>query len=92
MPFGLKNAGATFQRLVNEMFAKKLGKTIEVYIDDMLVKSLKAEDHIAHLGECLRLIREYCMRLNPKKCVFAVVSGRFLVVVVTMRGIEASPE
>ena len=92
MPFGLKNAGATFQRLVNEMFAEKLGKTIEVYIDDMLVKSLKAEDHIAHLGECLRLIREYCMRLNPKKCVFVAVSGRFLGVVVTMRGIEASPE
>ena len=52
------------------MSTEKLRKTIEVYIDDMLVKSLKAEDHIGHLGECLRLIKEYCMRLNPKKCVF----------------------
>ncbi|XP_013617594.1 PREDICTED: RNA-directed DNA polymerase homolog [Brassica oleracea var. oleracea] len=52
MPFGLRNAGATYQRLVNQMFSEQLGKTIEVYIDDMLVKSLHAEDHVSHLEEC----------------------------------------
>ena len=51
MPFGLKNAGATYQRLVNKMFKEMIGKTMEVYIDDMLVKSLKAADHVAHLEE-----------------------------------------
>ena len=51
MPFGLKNTGATYQRLVNKMFKEMIGKTMEVYIDDMLVQSLKADDHIAHLEE-----------------------------------------
>ena len=51
MPFGLKNAGATYQRLVNRMFADKLGNMMEVYIDDMLVKSLRATDHLDHLRE-----------------------------------------
>ena len=51
MPFGLKNAGATYQRLVNRMFQKQIGTFMEVYIDDMLVKSVKAELHIAHLAE-----------------------------------------
>ena len=66
--------------------------TIEVYIDDMLVKSLKSEGHIGHLGECLKLIIEHCMRLNIKKCVLAVVLGKFMGVGVTMREIETSPE
>lgn len=54
MPFGLKNAGATYQRLVNKMFANLIGKTMEVYVDDMLVKSLKLEDNVAHLYELFR--------------------------------------
>ena len=51
MPFGLKNIGATYQRLVNKMFQKQIGASMEVYIDDMLVKSVKAELHITHLAE-----------------------------------------
>ena len=51
MPFGLKNVGSTYQRLVNMMFADQIGRTMEVYIDDMLVKSLEAEDHISHLQQ-----------------------------------------
>ena len=51
MPFGLKNAGATYQRLVNKMFEQQIGRSMEVYVDDMLVKSKKAEDHLGHLNE-----------------------------------------
>ena len=69
MPLRLKNAEATFQRLVNQRFTENLEKTIKVYIDDMLVKSLKAEDHIEHWTNCFKLIIEYCMRLNAKKCI-----------------------
>ncbi|XP_056864095.1 uncharacterized protein LOC130511224 [Raphanus sativus] len=79
MPFGLKNAGATYQTLVNRMFADQLGKTMEVYIDDMLVKSLRADDHLAHLKECFAILNEYGMKLNPAKCTFGVSSGEFLV-------------
>ena len=72
MPLGLKNAGATYQRLVNRMFADKLGNTMEVYIDDMLVKSLRAADHLNHLKECFKTLNEYGMKLNPAKCTFGV--------------------
>ena len=65
MPFGLKNAGATYQRLVNMMFQKQIGTTMEVYIDDMLVKSTAAELHIAHLSEAFQILKEYNMKLNP---------------------------
>ncbi|KAG7552073.1 Integrase catalytic core [Arabidopsis thaliana x Arabidopsis arenosa] len=91
MPFGLKNAGATYQRLVNKMFHEHLGKTMEVYIDDMLVKSLKKEDHIKHLEECFEILNRYQMKLNPAKCTFGVPSGEFLGYIVTKRGIEANP-
>ncbi|XP_056866528.1 uncharacterized protein LOC130512491 [Raphanus sativus] len=92
MPFGLKNAGATYQRLVNRMFAEQLGKTMEVYIDDMLVKSLRADDHLAHLKECFAILNKYGMKLNPAKCTFGVSSGEFLGYIVTQRGIEANPK
>lgn len=92
MPFGLKNAGATYQRLVNKMFADKLGTTMEVYIDDMLVKSLHATDHLRHLQECFETLNKYGMKLNPAKCTFGVSSGEFLGYIVTQRGIEANPK
>ena len=72
MPFGLKNAGATYQRLVNRMFQKQIGTIMEVYIDDMLVKSTTAEIHIAHLFEAFQILRNYSMKLNPAKCAFGV--------------------
>lgn len=89
MPFGLKNAGATYQRLVNKMFADKLGVTMEVYIDDMLVKSLHTADH---LQDCFETLNKYGMKLNPAKCTFGVSSGEFLGYIVTQRGIEANPK
>ncbi|XP_057790809.1 uncharacterized protein LOC131007914 [Salvia miltiorrhiza] len=91
MPFGLKNAGATYQRLVNRMFASLLGQTMEVYIDDMLVKSIRARDHIDHLRETFEILRKYNMKLNPTKCSFGVNAGKFLGYMVTQRGIEANP-
>ena len=92
MPFGLKNAGATYQRTVNEMFKEQLGRTVEVYIDDMLVKSLKAPDHVQHLRQCFDVLNKYNMKLNPAKCTFGVTSGEFLGYIVTKRGIEANPK
>ena len=92
MPFGLKNAGATYQRLVNKMFQKHIGTTMEVYIDDMLVKSTIAELHIAHLSEVFQILRNYNMKLNPAKCAFRVSAGKFLGFIVNHRGIEANPD
>ncbi|XP_057481981.1 uncharacterized protein LOC130768891 [Actinidia eriantha] len=70
MPFGLKNTGTTYQRLVNKMFKEQIGKTMEVYIDDMLVKSLRAHNHVAHLEEAFDILRRHRMMLNPSKCIF----------------------
>ena len=92
MPFGLKNAGATYQRLVNQMFKKQIGRNVEVYVDDMLVKSRKEEDHLDDLRETFNTLRQYNMKLNPSKCAFGVSSGKFLGFIVSQRGIEANPE
>ena len=92
MPFGLKNAGATYQRLVNRMFQKQIGSTMEVYIDDMLVKSTTTELHIAHLSEAFQIVRKYNMKLNLAKCAFGVLAEKFLGFIVNHRGIEANPD
>ena len=92
MPFGLKNSGATYQRLVNRMFQKQIGASIEVYIDDMLVKSTTAKLHIAHLVEAFLILKEYNMKLNPEKCAFGVSAEKFLGFIVNNRGIEANPD
>ncbi|XP_076899519.1 uncharacterized protein LOC143553398 [Bidens hawaiensis] len=84
--------GATYQRLVNMMFKDQLGKTMEVYIDDMVVKSKRAEDHLRDLEEAFNILDQYNMKLNPSKCYFGVKAGKFLGYMVTKRGIEASPE
>ena len=86
----LKNAGVTYQRLVNKMFEDKLGDTKEVYIDDMPVKSLHAADHLRHLQDCFETLKKYGMKPNPAKCTFGVSSGEFLGYIVTQRGIEAN--
>ena len=79
LPFGLKNAGATYQRLVNRIFQKQIGATMEVYIDDMLVKSTTTGLHIAHLSEAFQILRNYNMKLNPAKCAFGVSRENFWV-------------
>ena len=92
MPFGLKNAGATYQRLVNRMFQRQIGASVEVYIDDMLVKLTTAELHIAHLAEAFQILKEYNMKLNPAKCAFGVSAEKFLGFIVNNRGIKANPD
>ena len=92
MPFELKNAGATYQRLVNQMFKKQIGRNVEVYVDDMLVKSREEEDHLNDLRETFNTLRQYNMKLNPSKCAFGVSSGKFLGFIVSQRGIEANLE
>ena len=92
MPFGLKNAGATYQRLVNKMFQKQIGTSMEVYIDDMLVKSVKAELNIAHLAKSFQILKNYNNNLNPTKCAFGVSVEKFLGFMVNSRGIEANPD
>ena len=66
MSFGLRNAGATYQHLVNAMFKNLIGDTMEVYIDDMVVKSLNAEDHVKHLAQTFEILENFNMKLNPR--------------------------
>ena len=91
MPFGLKNAGATYQRLVNRMFHKQFGTFMEVHIDDMLVKLTKVELHITYLVKTFRVLRSYNMKLNPAKYAFGVSPGKLLGFIVNNRGIKANP-
>lgn len=91
MSFGLKNAETTYQRLVNYMFTDQFGKTMEVYINHLVVKSEKKEDHLVHLVETFEIIRKFNMRLNPKRCNFGVELGKLLGQMVSKRGIEANP-
>ncbi|GKV15791.1 hypothetical protein SLEP1_g26542 [Rubroshorea leprosula] len=90
MPFGLKNAGATYQKLVQVVFKLQIDKNIEVYVDDMIVTSKRAEDHINDLNETFQNLRRAQMKLNPLKCTFVVELGKFLGYVVSKKGIELS--
>ena len=76
MPFGLKNTGATYQRLMNKMFANQIERNVQVYVDDMLVKSRREDDHLEDLKETFDTLRSYNMKLNPSKCAFGVKIGR----------------
>ena len=92
MPFRLKNAGATYQRLMNKMFTHQIGRNVQVYIDDMLIKSLHEDDHLDDLQETFDTLWSYKMKLNPSKCVFEVTVGKFLGFMVSQRGIKVNPE
>ena len=92
MPFGLKNAGATYQRLVNQMLSKQIGRNMKVYLDNMLVKSKEAKTNLANLQEAFDTLRRYKMKLNLVKCLFRVSPGKFLGFMMSQRGIEVNPE
>ncbi|XP_057732938.1 uncharacterized protein LOC130948245 [Arachis stenosperma] len=92
MPFGLKNAGATYQRLMDKVFHHQIGRNMEIYVDDMVAKTAEGMSHCEDLGEIFRQLRVYNMRLNPEKCAFGVRGGKFLGFILTSRGIEANPE
>ena len=91
MPSGLKNARSTYQRMMTKMFEPQLGKSIEVYIDDMVVKSKVESEHINDLRNIFEILRKHKLRLNAAKCSFGVGSSKFLGYMVTHCGIEVDP-
>ena len=92
MPFVLKNAGSTYQRMMTKMFDPQLGKNIKIYIDDMVVKSNLESEHVNNLGNIFKILRRYKLRLNASKCYFGVRSGKFLGYMVSHHGIEVNPD
>jgi len=92
MPFGLKNASATYQRLMDRILVPLLGRNMQVYVDNMVVTSKEKEQHVIDLEELFATIAKYNLKLNPKKSVFMVEAGKFLGFLLTERGIEANPD
>ena len=92
MLFGLKNVGSTYQRMMTKMFEPWLGKNIEIYVDDMVVKSKVVTEHLEDLGDIFVVLRRHKLHLNASKCSFGVGSGKFLGYMVTYRGIEVNPD
>ena len=92
MPFGLKNAGSTYQRMMTKMLEPQLGKSIEVYLDNMVVKSKVVSEHVEDLGNIFEILRKHMLRLNASKCSFGVGSGKFLGYMVTHTRIEVNPD
>lgn len=92
MPFGQKNVRVTYQQLVNTTFRPFIGKTMEVYVDNMLTENLRAADHVSDLKKTFDILRKYQMKLNPEKYIVGVSLGKFLAFIVKKRGIEVKPE
>ena len=90
MPFGLKNANATYQRLMDRVLAPMIGRNVQAYVDDMVLTSQVKDQHVADLEELFTMIAKYKLKLNPKKCVFGIEAGKFLGFLLTKRGIEAT--
>jgi hypothetical protein len=88
MTFGLKNAGATYQRAMNHIFHDLIGNLVEIYIDDVVVKSASVEGHLGDLRQVLERTRKFGLRMNPKKCAFGGSAGQFLGFLVHERGIK----
>ena len=92
MPFGLKNAGATYRRLMDRILAPMLGRNVQAYVDDMVVTSQERGRHTTDLEELFATIAKYRLKLNPENCVFGVEAGKFLGFMLTERGIQANPD
>ncbi|PKA54419.1 RNA-directed DNA polymerase like [Apostasia shenzhenica] len=92
MPFGLKNAGATYQRMIDIVFKNQRGRNLKAYVDDILVKSKTLTEHLGDLRETLDTLRRYNLKLNPAKCTFGAASRKFLGYLVSVRGIEVNPD
>ena len=92
MPFGLKNVGSTYQRMITRMFEPQLSKSIKIYVDDMVVKSKVMFEHLGDLGSTFNILRKHKLCLNASKCSFVMGSGKFLGYMVTHRGIEVNPD
>ena len=91
MPFGLKNAGATYQRMATALLHDMMHNEVEVYVDDMIVKSKDRESHTVNLRKFFERIKEYRLRSNPQKCTFGVTAGKLLGFLVSGRRIEVDP-
>jgi hypothetical protein len=92
MPFDLRNAGATYQRCMQHVFGDHIGRTVEAYVDDIVVKTRKADDLVSDLRIAFGCLRANGVKLNPEKCIFGVPRGMLLGYIVSQRGIEANPE
>nr|GFB34987.1 reverse transcriptase domain-containing protein [Tanacetum cinerariifolium] len=92
MPFGLKNAGATYQRLMDKAFENQMGRNIEVYVDDLVVKSHTETEMVRDIEETFQTLRKINMKLNQKKCSFGLAKGVFLGYVITPEGIKPCPD
>src|SRR4051812_37833990 len=92
MPFGLKNAGATYQRMMQACLKEQIGRNVQVYVDDIVIKTYKADTLLEDLRETFAALNKYIIKLNPKKCAFGVSAGKLLGYMVSARGIEANPE
>jgi hypothetical protein len=92
MPFGLRNAGATYQRCMQHVFGDHIGRTIEAYVDDIVVKTRKADDLVNDLHVAFDCLRANGVKLNPEKCIFGVPRGMLLGYIVSQWGIEPNPE
>ena len=91
MPFGLKNAGATYQRAMVALFHDMIHREIEVYVDDMIAMSQTEEEHLDHLQKLFDRLKEYKLRLNSNKCTFGVMSGKLMGFIVSDKGIQVDP-
>ena len=92
MSFELQNTGAMYQRFMNKMLTHQIGRNVQVYVNDMLVKSLHENDHLDDLQETFDTLQSYNMKLNPSKCAFVVMAEKFLGFMVSQRDIEVNPE
>jgi hypothetical protein len=91
MPERLKNAGGSFSRMTTKVLHSKIGRNVLTYVDDIIVKSTKHENHITDLQETFANFRQAGLKLNPEKCVFRVKKGKFLGCLVSTKGIKAYP-
>src|SRR4051812_11615929 len=92
MPLGLKNAGATYQRMMQACLKEQIGRNVQVYVDDIVIKTYNTTTLLDDLRETFVALNKYRIKLNPKKCAFGVPDGKLLGYMVSARGIKANPE
>src|ERR1041385_8141873 len=92
MPFGLKNLGATYQRMMQACLKEQIGRNVQVYVDDIVIKTYKVATLLDDLRETFAALNKYRIKLNPEKCAFGVPAGKLLGYMVSSRGIEANHE
>ncbi|GKE88388.1 reverse transcriptase domain-containing protein [Tanacetum coccineum] len=92
MPFGLKNAGATYQRLVDKAFDRQIGRNLDIYMDDLVIKSHTKTKLLRDIEETFRTLRKINMKLNPKKCTFEAIEGMFLGYMISPERIKPCPD